>query len=65
MWEVANNTRSVDYPFTLLQLQLGPDDKGVGKASIATKITKADNVIELENFESQPVLLNNVQKSTM
>ena len=65
MWEVANNTRSADYPFTLVQLQLGADDTGVGKASIATKITKADNVIELENFESQPVLLNNVKKSTM
>ncbi|HWK08637.1 MAG TPA: hypothetical protein VNR64_01205 [Vicinamibacterales bacterium] len=65
MWEVVNSTRSMNYPFTLIQLQLGPDDKGVGKASIATKITQtADNVIELENFEAQPVLLNSVQKST-
>lgn len=64
MWEVVNSTRSMNYPFTLIQLQLGPDDKGVGKASIATKITQGDNVIELENFESQPVLLNNVQKAT-
>jgi hypothetical protein len=64
MWEVVNSTRSVNYPFTLVQLELGPDGKGVGKASIATKITQNDNVIELENFESQPVLLNNVQKST-
>jgi hypothetical protein len=54
----------MNYPFTLIQLQLGPDDKGVGKASIATKITQNDNVIELENFEAQPVLLNNVQKGT-
>jgi hypothetical protein len=64
MWEVVNSTRSMNYPFTLIQLQLGPDDKGVGKASIATKITQQDNVIELENFEAQPVLLNNVQKAT-
>ena len=64
MWEVVNSTRSVNYPFTLVQLQLGPDGKGVGKASIATKITQQDNVIELENFEAQPVLLNNVQKAT-
>lgn len=63
MWEVVNSTRSTNYPFTLVQLQLGPDDKGVGKASIATKITQEDNVIELENFDSQPVLLNNVQKA--
>ena len=64
MWEVVNSTRSMNYPFTLIQLQLGPDDKGVGKASIATRITQQDNVIELENFEAQPVLLNNVQKAT-
>jgi hypothetical protein len=64
MWEVVNSTRSMNYPFTLIQLQLGADDKGVGKASIATKITQNDDVIELENFESQPVLLNNVKKAT-
>ncbi|HTL45928.1 MAG TPA: hypothetical protein VL262_16440 [Vicinamibacterales bacterium] len=65
MWEVVNSTRSTNYPFTLVQLQIGPDGKGVGKASIATKITQGgmDNVIELENFENQPVLLNNVQKA--
>lgn len=64
MWEVVNSTRSVNYPFTLIQLELGADGTGVGKASIATKITQNDNVIELENFESQPVLLNNVKKAT-
>jgi hypothetical protein len=64
MWEVANSTRSVNYPFTLIQLELSADGTGVGKASIATKITQNDNVIELENFDSQPVLLNNVKKAT-
>ena len=65
IWEVAYSTRSVNYPFTLVQLQLDKDDTGVGKASIATKISQggADNIIELENFESQPVLLNNVKKA--
>jgi hypothetical protein len=63
MWEVVNSTRSVDYPFTLIQLEMGADGTGVGKASIATKITQNDNEIELENFESQPVLLNNVKKA--
>ena len=62
MWEAVNRPRSFDYPFTLIQLQLGPDDEGVGKASIATKITKNDGVIELENFANQPVALNSVEK---
>jgi hypothetical protein len=64
MWEAVNRPRSFNYPFTLIQLQLGPDDKGVGKASIATKITQNDNVIELENFANQPVALNSVEKVT-
>jgi hypothetical protein len=65
MWEVVNSTRSVNYPFTLIQWQLDKDGTGVGKASIATKISQggSDDVIELENFESQPVLLNNVKKA--
>jgi len=63
MWEVVNQTRTVDYPFTLVQLQLGADDRGVGKASIATKISKSkDGVIELENFANIPVALNNVRR---
>jgi hypothetical protein len=64
VWEAVNRPRSFDYPFTLIQLQLGPDDKGVGKASVATKITQNDKIIELENFANQPVMLNDVQKVT-
>ena len=62
MWEAVNRPRSIDYPFTLIQLQLNKNDEGVGKASIATKITKNDNYIELENFSSEPVRLNKVHK---
>lgn len=62
MWEAANRPRSFDYPFTLIQLQLDKDGKGVGKASIATKITKKESTIELENFSSEPVRLTEVKK---
>ena len=62
MWEAVNRPRSIDYPFTLIQLELNKNDRGVGKASIATKITKNDNMIELENFSSEPVRLNEVKK---
>ena len=62
-WEAANRPRTIDYPFTLIQLQVDKDGKGVGKASIATKITQeAHGTIELENFSSQPVMLNQVHK---
>ena len=60
-WEAANQPRTFDYPFTLIELQLDKDGKGVGKASIATRITQdEDGTIELENFSSEPVMLNDV-----
>jgi hypothetical protein len=63
-WEAINRPRTVDYPFTLIELQLDKNDTGVGKASIATKITQTDDgTIELENWSSQPVALNEVRKS--
>ena len=61
-WEAMNRPRTIDYPFTLIQLQLDKDGRGVGKASIATKITQeVDGTIELENFANQPVMLNEVR----
>ena len=61
-WEAMNRPRTIDYPFTLIQLQLDKNDRGVGKASIATQITQdPDGTIVLENFSSQPVMLNEVR----
>lgn len=61
-WEAMNRPRTFDYPFTLIQLQLDKDGRGVGKASIATQITQdPDGTIVLENFSSQPVMLNDVR----
>ncbi len=62
-WEAFNQTRTLDYPFTLIQLKVDKDGNGVGKASIATKITQdRDGTIVLENFSSEPVMLNGVHK---
>ena len=61
-WEAMNRPRTMDYPFTLIQLQLDKSGRGVGKASIATQITQdPDGTIVLENFSSQPVMLNDVR----
>jgi len=60
-WEAMNRPRTLDYPFTLVQLQLDREGKGVGKASIATRITEEpDGTIDLENFSNQPVMLTEV-----
>lgn len=62
-WEAINRPRTIDYPFTLIQLQLDKNNEGVGKLSIATKITAKNNMIELENFSSEPVRLTEVKKT--
>jgi hypothetical protein len=61
-WERTSGSRTTNYPFTVIQLQLDKNDEGVGKVSVATKIhIGVDNVIELENFANQPVRLNEVK----
>ena len=63
-WEAANRPRTIDYPFTVIDLRLNRDGMGEGKMSIATKITldKERRQIELENYGTQPVLLQSVRR---
>ena len=62
-WEAANRPRTIDYPYTVIELRIKPDGEGEGKMSIATRIIpdKRNNVIVLENYGTQPVLLKNVR----
>ena len=64
--EARNQPRTIDYPFTLIEMRLNRDNEGVGKMAVATKITwnKKKNVLELENYSSEPVRLNNIKKRT-
>ena len=62
--EVRNNGRTMDYPFTLIELHLDRNGEGEGRASIMTRITlnKKTGQIELENYGIQPVSLTKVMK---
>jgi hypothetical protein len=60
-WESVNRPRSFDYPFTVIQMQLGADGTGEGRMSVATRIIAHDNIVELENYASQPVMLKQVR----
>lgn len=64
-WEAANQPRSIEYPFTLIELRLNRDGEGEGKMSIATKITgnREFNLIELEDYATQPVRLMAVRST--
>ena len=61
--EAANQPRTTDYPFTFMEIRVNKDGKGEGKMAVATMISfdKKKEQIELENYSSEPVRLNNLQ----
>ena len=65
-WEASNRPRTVDYPFTLIEMRVGKDGVGEGKMSLFTKITydKKKNQVVLEDYGSQPVLLTQVRRES-
>ena len=60
--EARNQPRTSDYPFTLFELRFDKSGKGEGRMAYATQILfdKKKNSIELENYSSEPVRLNNL-----
>ena len=63
-WEASRQPRSIDYPFTVIELRLNHDGEGEGKMSLATKIIadKENNIVTLENYDISPVMLTNVRR---
>jgi hypothetical protein len=63
-WETRNQARTLDYPFSVIELRLKANGEGEGKLSIATKIVadKENNTIVLENYGTQPALLQGVRR---
>jgi len=60
-WEAAHQPRTIQYPFTVIQMQIDRDGRGKGTLSYATKITVRGDVVELENYATQPVMLTEIQ----
>ena len=61
--EARSQPRTIDYPITLIEIRVDKEGNGVGKMAVATKISfdKKKNQIELENYSSEPVRLQNVK----
>jgi hypothetical protein len=59
--EARNQPRSIDYPFTVLEIHLDKTDRGEGKILVGTKIyiDKKNNLV-LENYAQQPVRFNEI-----
>jgi hypothetical protein len=60
--EAVNQPRLIDYPFSWFEMRFDSAGKGEGKLAYATQITfdKKKNTIELENYSSERVRLNNL-----
>lgn len=61
--EVRNQPRTVDYPFTFIDIRLNKDGEGEGKMAVATQLQfdKKKNTIVFENYSSEPVRLQQVK----
>ena len=61
--EARDQPRTIDYPFTLFEMRFDKSGKGEGRMAYATQIMfdKKKNTVELENYSSEPVRLNNLQ----
>ena len=60
-WEAYNQPRTVDYPFTIIEMQIGRDGRGKGTLSEFTKVLAHENNIYLENFANAPVMLTEIR----
>ena len=62
-WEIVNQPRSAQYPFTWVQFRTRPDGTGEGKLAVAARIVgeEADDLIEVEDFAIYPVRLQNIR----
>ena len=60
--EARNQPRSIDYPFTVIEIHLDKTDHGEGKILVGTKIyiDKKNNLV-LENYAQQPVRFNEIK----
>lgn len=61
--EARNQPRTIDYPFTLIEIRVNAKGEGEGKAAVATKIQydKGKHTMVLENYSSEPVRLQEVR----
>ena len=59
--EIRNQPKSVDYPFTIMQLHINKNGTAEGKLAALTMITwdKKKQMLEIENYGTEPVRLAN------
>jgi hypothetical protein len=52
--EIASGARSLDYPFSYIELKLDQDGKGEGQMFAAAKVSLAGGTVDIENYKLLP-----------
>ena len=62
-WEASRQPRTIDYPFTIIEMRLDAKGEGEGRMAAGTKISKSRDgkTVELENYGISPVALNEIK----
>jgi hypothetical protein len=55
-----NGAESTDYPFTLIEMHLGQDNKGEGAMLTRSAISAKDGRLQLENYGVEPIKLTEI-----
>jgi hypothetical protein len=56
----ASGSRSMDYPFSFVEMRMKPNDKGEGRLLAATAVDVKNGRLELENYGQEPVRLTTI-----
>jgi hypothetical protein len=64
--ELWSQPRTVEYPFTIIELHVGKSGEGDGTLSLATKVIpdKTNNIVTLENYDTQRIRLQQVKRES-
>jgi hypothetical protein len=61
--EAVAQPRTMDYPFTIVEIRLNKNDEGEGKILAGTRLlVDKDKNLVLENYGQQPVRFNQIKK---
>jgi hypothetical protein len=60
-WEHWTSARSAEYPFVVIQMQIGADGRGTGTLADAAKLRAYANTLELETFTIAPIMLKDIE----
>jgi hypothetical protein len=62
--EIWNQARTVDYPFTVIELRVNDSGEGDGTLSLATRVIpdKENHIVTLENYDTQRIRLTQVRR---